>query len=135
MVKTRDIILILILIILDQLSKFYFKDKNFFIFNYTKNTGAAFSILQDYTLFLILISILVISFTLYYFIKLKKINKSLRIAFILILSGTLGNLIDRVFLDYVRDFIDLKIWPIFNLADSYNVIGFILVVIYFYKKK
>ncbi|HLC73792.1 MAG TPA: signal peptidase II [Candidatus Nanoarchaeia archaeon] len=135
MVKIKDIVLIFILVFLDQLTKILSKNKNFFIINYTENTGAAFSLFQGYKLFLILISVIVIFFTLYYFIKIKQQSKKLYISLILILSGTIGNLIDRISFGFVRDFIDLKIWPIFNLADSYNVVAFILILIYYFKKR
>jgi|SRR3989338_1280919 len=135
MVKIKYIVLIFILVLIDQLTKFLSKNKNFFIINYTENTGAAFSLFQGYTLFLILISILVVFFTLYYFIKIKQSPKRVYIILILILSGTIGNLIDRISLGFVRDFIDLKIWPIFNLADLYNVVAFILILIYYFKKR
>ena len=135
MVKIKDILLIFTLVFIDQLTKILSKNKHFFIINYTENTGAAFSLFQDYTLFLILISILVVFFTLYYFIKIKQPSKKLYISLILILSGTIGNLIDRISLGFVRDFIDLKIWPIFNLADLYNVVAFILILIYYFKKR
>ena len=135
MVKIKDIVLIFILVSIDQLTKILSKNKNFFIINYTENTGAAFSLFQGYTFFLILISMLVVFSTLYYFIKIKQPSKKLYISLILILSGTIGNLIDRISLGFVRDFIDLKIWPIFNLADLYNVVAFILILIYYFKKR
>ena len=133
MVRKNYIFLLIILIFLDQISKYFFKNKNFFIFNYTENTGAAFSILKNQINLLIIISIIVALIIIYYLIKSKQ--KRLELSLIFILSGTLGNLIDRISFKYVRDFIDLKIWPIFNLADIYNVLGFIILIIYFYKKR
>ena len=57
-----------------------------------------------------------------------------KVAFSLIVGGAIGNFVDRVFYGYVIDFIDIKIfkydYPIFNLADSFIVIGVILLVIY-----
>ena len=50
-----------------------------------------------------------------------------RVALGLILGGTLGNLIDRLRLGYVTDFIDLRIWPAFNVADSCIVVGTIII--------
>ena len=114
-------LLIILLILLDQLTKVLFKG----IINY----GAAFSILQGYTTLLIIISIVVLIACIYYYK-----NKSLRLGLNFLIAGITGNLIDRIFLGYVRDFINLRIFPVFNLADSFNVIGVVL-LIYFSLKK
>ena len=134
MVNKNHIFIILILIFFDQITKFYFKNKKFLIFNYTENTGAAFSLLEGYTLLLILISLIVIIATVFYYFKLKKSPKYLRLGLLFVFSGTIGNLIDRVSLGYVRDFIDLRVWPIFNFADIYNVTGFLIILYYYYKQ-
>ena len=117
-------LLIILLILLDQVSKYFFST--------TINYGAAFSILQGYTTLLIIISLIVLFACIYYYIKYK--NKNIRLALSFLISGIIGNLIDRIFLGYVRDFIDLKIWPVFNLADSFNVIGVGLLFYFTYKK-
>ncbi|MBU1999204.1 MAG: signal peptidase II, partial [Candidatus Omnitrophica bacterium] len=49
-----------------------------------------------------------------------------RLAFLLILAGALGNLYDRIFFGYVIDFLDLRVWPVFNVADSAITIGALL---------
>ena len=115
-------LLIILLVILDQLSKY--------LFGNVKNYGAAFGILQGYTTFLIIISLIVFGVCLYYYIK----NKNLRLSLSFIMAGTLGNLIDRIIFGYVRDFIDLKFFPVFNMADSFNVIGVILIIYLIFKK-
>ncbi len=117
-------LLIVVLILLDQITKF--------LFNKVINYGAAFNILEGYTTLLIIISFIVLIICTYYYI----INKDKRVKFGLtfLISGIIGNLIDRVYLGYVRDFIDFNIFPIFNLADIFNVIGVIL-IIYFSLKK
>ncbi len=114
-------LMIILLIILDQLTKYFFGN--------VKNYGAAFGILQDYTTFLIIISLVIIIICFYYYK-----NKELRMGLSFILAGAVGNLIDRIFLGYVRDFIDLKFFPVFNLADSFNVIGAILLIYLNFKK-
>ena len=115
-------LIIILLIILDQLAKYFFGN--------VKNYGAAFGILQGYTTFLIIISLIVISVCIYYYK-----NKNLRLSLSFILAGTMSNLIDRILLGYVRDFIDLRIWPVFNLADMFNVIGVVLLIYINLKKK
>jgi signal peptidase II len=62
------------------------------------------------------------------------INRVGLIGFILILSGGLGNLVDRIFYGYVIDFIRVGGWPNFNLADSYITIGVILIIISLFSK-
>ena len=142
-------ILSIIFTILDQVSKYsviYYLNKdievinNFFYLIYTKNNGAAFSILTGKRLFLIIITLLIIGSLIYYIIK-NEINSKIEIlAFSLIIGGSLGNLIDRVVRGYVVDFISVKIFgyhfPIFNIADSLICIGvFILLIIQFRKER
>jgi len=112
-----------ILITLDQIVKY--------ITPGSKNYGAAFGILQGYRILFIIVGIIVVFLVVYYRNRLENIGLY---GGLLLLSGTIGNLIDRIFLGYVRDFIDLGFWPSFNLADSYSTIGAILLVIYFWKK-
>lgn len=114
------VLLIIILILLDQITKYFLTS--------TINYGAAFGILQNQRLLLIIISIIVIITCIYYYKKYK-----LPLSFIL--AGTISNLIDRIFLGYVRDFIDFKIWPVFNLADVFNCIGVFLLIYFLIKKK
>ncbi len=116
-------ILIFILVLVDQITKVIFKNKSFLIFNYTTNTGAAFSLFQNQNLLLIIASVIILIFLIYLYKKYPKIQLYLS----LIIAGTIGNLIDRIFLGYVRDFIDLRVWPVFNIADSLGVIGVLLI--------
>lgn len=97
------------------------------------NTGAAFGFLQGKTLTLVIVSIVMIValFVYNYFVKDKNIFYC--IAFGFIVGGAVGNLIDRVMLHYVRDFIYLDFFPtfpIFNLADSFLCIGVIMLAIF-----
>lgn len=111
----------LLVIFVDQITKYVFK--NYFVF--TKNYGAAFGILQHQQLIFIIISFIVV-------IAIILIKKDL-IALGFLLGGTIGNLIDRLYYGYVIDFIDLKVWPSFNLADAFSTIGVFLLIIYFIK--
>ncbi len=136
--KSKFLIFSILIIILDQISKFYLTNKNvrltnFLYFNYVENTGAAFSIFQNQKFLLILISVVVFLVLIYYFIKLN--NNILLIGISFLFGGILGNLIDRIYFGYVRDFIDLKIWPVFNIADSFNTVGAVLLAYYLIKGK
>ena len=124
----KKIFLIALLIILiDQISKLI--AKNFFI--YEKNFGATFGLFQGQLWLFILTAFIVIALILYYS---KKAKSYTAIALGFLLGGTIGNLTDRIFLGYVIDFINIKIWPSFNIADIFNVLGVILIIIYLIKK-
>ncbi len=135
MVKKYLFISILI-VILDQILKILFKDKEFFIINYETNTGIAFSLFQGVNrLIFILIALVIIALVVYYLIKYKPQSKLVNYGLYLMLAGAVSNLIDRIIYGYVIDYIDLKFWPIFNLADTSNVIGVLLLVIFVIRKK
>ena len=133
-----------IAIIIDQLTKFLINMNlelnqsipvinNVFHLTYILNSGAGFGILQQQKLLLIFISIIVIGVILYYIRKIKN-EKVLQVLAGLVLGGTMGNLIDRISYGYVIDFLDFRIWPIFNIADSFVTVGVIWLVIYLWKK-
>lgn len=136
--------IILISLLLDQLVKFVVITNmnlfdsiniidNFFNITYVRNNGAAWSILSGNTLLLIFISLIALVLIYYYFIKDKKLTKLENISYSLLIGGTIGNLIDRIFRGYVIDYFDFKIFgynfPVFNLADICIVVGIILVCI------
>ena len=135
-------IVILILTIIDQIIKYLVVSNisigsekiiidNFLKFIYIRNTGAAFGILSGNIIFLIFITVLLI----FYIVNemKKNINNNLSLlSFSLILSGALGNLIDRVVRGYVVDYISFTLFnremSVFNLADTYITIGVILLI-------
>lgn len=125
----KKLLLALIIVVIDQITKFIFTNKKFLFINYITNTGAAFGILKDSNLFLIIASFIVIAIILSLY---KKSQYKLGLA--LMLAGTIGNLIDRIAFGFVRDFIDLKIWPIFNIADLSNTVGVAIIIYYLIKK-
>ncbi len=96
-------------------------------FTYTENTGAAFSIFRDQKYFLIILTSLAMLGLFWYLLKLiKQPDKVLlKLSFSMIIAGGLGNIIDRVRLGYVVDFIDFRIinYAIFNVADIFIVVG------------
>ncbi|MBU4501877.1 MAG: signal peptidase II [Nanoarchaeota archaeon] len=133
----------ILIVLLDQITKFFFKNKtyiitDFFSFDYTENTGAAFGMLKGFNILFIVVALIVIFFIFKYYteiIELKKSKPYINYAFAFLLGGAVGNLIDRIFLGYVRDFISFSFWPTFNLADSFSTIGIILIVFYILTKK
>ena len=126
---TRFIGITALLIILDQLSKYIFRntsiDFGFIALTPTRNTGISFGLFQGTTILISVISIIVLA-ALYYF---RKEFKGKEIYVSLISAGIIGNLIDRIVNGYVFDFLNLKWWPVFNLADSFIFIGVILYII------
>lgn len=105
---------------------------DFFSLTYIKNYGAAFSILVNYRLLLIIVSIIVIILLIIFLIKNKLKTKLEFICYSLLFGGILGNLFDRVVYGYVIDFFDFTFFgynfAIFNLADSFIVISIILLL-------
>lgn len=94
-----------------------------FHFSFVQNTGAAFGILKGKTLFFTIAAALVIITILWSIPHLAKEHHLVRIAVGFLMGGALGNLFDRVRHGYVVDFIDFRIWPVFNLADIAIVLG------------
>ncbi|MGV8172429.1 MAG: signal peptidase II [Candidatus Woesearchaeota archaeon] len=129
-----NILIFLILVITDRISKIGIlalgdKDYGIIALTYVKNTGAGFSILPNMNLLLILISILALLAIIYF-------NKQIpRFSVLTIISGIVGNLTDRIYHGGVIDFINLKFWPIFNIADSLICIGVIYWIIQIFREE
>jgi len=87
------------------------------------NDGAAFGIFKGKAVFFVSISIAVIIAIVAYLLKSRPLDRAVSVGLGLILGGALGNLADRVVLGRVVDFIDLGVWPVFNIADSCITIG------------
>ena len=102
----------------------------FVTLTYVKNTGAAFGIFPDMSIVFAIIALVVVVLILVYYRRLSEVSWILRVAFGLQLGGAIGNLIDRVARGYVTDFIDVRVWPVFNIADSSVVVGTILLAYY-----
>lgn len=143
--KHRKIIVpIFLIVLIDQLTKIWirmnlkFLDtitviKNFFFITHTKNIGGAWSILEGNQLFLIIVSITFLIILTLYLKKETNLTTLSLTSYSLIIGGIIGNLIDRIFLNGVIDFLSFKIvnyyFPIFNIADIAIVIGVILLMI------
>ena len=90
------------------------------------NTGAAFGLFQDRSIMFVAVAIVVIAVILLYRYQLPAGNQFIRMALGLQLGGALGNLTDRLTYGHVTDFIDLRVWPVFNIADSAIVVGVVI---------
>ena len=105
---------------------------NFFYLTLAKNDGAAFSSFSGQRLLLIIISIAVV-LILVKIIKKEELTKLKIVAFAMLLGGVIGNLFDRLIYGYVIDFLSFfpfgYAFPIFNLADTFIVIGVFLYII------
>lgn len=132
--------IILALVVLDQVTKLFarlYLPNNpveilpYFWLNYVENTGAAFGILQNGNLVLIFIMISIIGYILWNWRELVSFGAWAKWGAVLILAGAIGNLFDRITLGYVVDFLDFRVWPVFNGADSFITVGACLMGISF----
>lgn len=121
-------IIVASIIFLDQASKFLALKflhlntpvpliKNFFNLTLVHNRGAAFGLLQNQLVLFVLVSLFAIGL-IFYNLKNKTNSVVMKLSLSLILAGAAGNLIDRLRLGFVVDFLDFRVWPVFNLADS-----------------
>lgn len=137
-------IIIALVVIVDQLAKYLIRTNlvldssvplidGVFHITYIHNAGAAFSIFQNKTGFLIAMQLIVIAFVMVYLIrKQKKEHWCLLLSLSLIAAGGIGNLIDRAMNGYVVDFLDFRVWPIFNVADISVCVGCGLLILYMF---
>ncbi|GAB6990588.1 signal peptidase II [Paenibacillus pini] len=139
-------IIAFIVFLLDQGSKYLISTKleigeeipvigNFFLITSSRNTGAAFSILEDKRWFFVVITIIVVIAIIWYMQKVLKTSqrKLLPLGLCLVLGGAIGNFLDRALTGEVVDFLQLNFgsytFPIFNIADSCIVIGVALIIL------
>ena len=113
---------------------------NFFYISYTVNSGAGFSFLADkswgQTLFKIITPVALVVFGVFYYFAIKKSYKWLTYSLMLIISGTIGNYIDRLVNSRVVDFLRFQFgsyfFPTFNVADICLTVGVIMLIIHFF---
>ena len=133
-------LLFILLIGLDQLSKFFanvYLHQSFCLINkflylsYLENRGAAFGILQNQQWVFIGLSLVVSGVLIGWLIRTRKSEKSalLNIAIVFLLAGTMGNMLDRVWNGYVIDFIAIGSFPVFNFADVFINVGVVGLVL------
>ncbi len=151
MKKLYGIITFFVLLAIDQITKFLIvsnfelgEEKELiskvFSLEYIRNTGAAWGIMQDKTWFFATFSSIVCVLLFIFYLKIPKDRKYsvLSVIIVLLVSGAVGNLIDRVFRKYVVDFLYFKLidFPVFNVADIYVTvagIALVLTVMFYYK--
>ena len=132
----KDFVLIqlaILVFVIDQFSKFVVRDQllrhesfpatGFFRFTHTINTGSAFGIFQDQNTPLILVSFLGIGILILIYRSQRMPTGLLRLSIGLQIGGAVGNLLDRLRLGHVTDFVDVGAWPVFNIADASIITG------------
>lgn len=135
----RDFVLIqlaFLIFLVDQFSKFVVRDQlqyqhsfpatGFFRFTHTFNTGSAFGIFQNQNTPLIFVSVIGIAILILIYRSQRTPTGLLRLSIGLQIGGAFGNLLDRLVLKHVTDFIDVGAWPVFNLADASIVTGLVI---------
>lgn len=139
-----DFILLIVLIALDQFTKYIavikLKDKAAFNiidgvleFNYLENKGAAFGMFQNQKIFFIFVAVILLGIIIYVLLKMPEGIKYswLHILLVMLSGGAIGNMIDRIRFDYVVDFIYFSLinFPIFNVADMYVTVSMVIIVL------
>ena len=131
----------LLIVVADQLSKMWVRsnlevgqslpEAGWLRLTHVTNTGSAFGLFQGQSFILTLVALAgIVILLVYALVNYRQLpfkgNTLGKVTVALILGGVIGNLIDRIRLGYVTDFIDVGIWPAFNVADSSMVVGYIL---------
>ena len=137
-----------IVIGIDRLSKYYVEThmslgmsipviRDLFHITYIINPGAAFGILEYQTGFFIVVSVIMIAAAIWYVPRIPARYRLLRFGIGIQAGGAIGNLIDRIRYGGVVDFLDFRIWPVFNVADMAIVggVGCILVTLLYVMRK
>lgn len=149
----KAMIAVIILTLLDQLTKFlaviHLKDapaipviKDVFELQYLENRGSAFGMMQNQRVFFIIITIVIVAAFVWIYIRTPRTRRMvpLNILCVFIVSGALGNFIDRLLHGYVVDFFYFKLidFPIFNVADIYvtlSAAALIILGLFYYKEE
>jgi signal peptidase II len=136
--KLFPLLAVILLYLSDQLSKFFVEKylslgksipviKGFLHITLVHNTGAAFGMFRSRPHLFMVAAIFAVFFINFLLLRRSHIlNAWERFSLYLILAGTLGNLTDRLRAGWVIDFIDLRVWPVFNFADSFITIGAVI---------
>ena len=146
--KWRNVVFlltVLLIVVADQLSKIWIRsnlaigqslpETGFFRLTHVHNTGAAFGLFHGQSFALTIVALVGIAILLLYVLFIYRRfpyldNMLGKTALGLLLGGIVGNLIDRLRFGYVTDFIDVGLWPAFNIADSAVTIGVIIIAFF-----
>jgi signal peptidase II len=139
-------LVIISVIVLDQLTKYYAVKyipedysvpviNGVFHLSLVKNTGAAFGIFPEGTVFFLFVSLFAVILILFILKNRSSEDLLLRVSLALVCGGACGNLIDRLRFSYMVDFLDFRIWPVFNIADSCISVGAVLMLYRLFKTR
>ena len=121
------------LILIDQITKLVFSNRDFFVgpiyFHSVNNYGLAFSLNFGSLANITLVALGLFFLSYYYYWHRHEFSRREQMAFILIFAGAVSNIIDRLYLEYVRDFLDLGLAFTFNLADVFVAVGLLLILL------
>jgi signal peptidase II len=129
-IKLKSLLIIVVLFFIDLIIKLIIEN-NILNISYIKNSKIFLGSFYVNNNLIIIFSLIILVIICYLFKKYK----NLRLSLIIITAGIIGNLFDRIFYSYVIDYIDLKIIPVFNLADLYATLGIILLIYNLIKKQ
>lgn len=138
-----SLVTVFVVVVFDRAAKLFFQHllslgesialiPNIFHFTLVHNTGIAFGLFKNQGVLFIIVPVIVIVLIVYNLYLCRddmEISRLNILAFALILAGAIGNLVDRVVYGHVIDFIDLRIWPVFNIADSAITVGTMILLI------
>lgn len=122
----------LILIIIDQITKAVLSSRDFFVgpihISLVKNFGLPFAIATAGPISFGIAVIVMLILVGYYHHAYKKLSRIENLGFQFIFAGAVSNILDRIFVGYVRDMIDLRLGFVFNFADAFIIVGILLVL-------
>ncbi len=100
-----------------------------FSIHHVQNSGIAFGLFANSTAIVIILTAIAVSWMLWFFARSGARHPVLPAALGLLIGGSVSNLLDRVRLGHVTDFLDVRYWPAFNLADSFIVVGVVILLL------
>lgn len=141
--KLKHIIIGIVVLLIDQITKIAAEAMlsngaisvipGFFRLTYAENTGAAWSMLEGKMWFFYIITIIALIIMVMFYRNQKDADEVVKVSLVLMMAGTVGNFIDRLCFQHVRDFLDFIIFgydfPIFNVADMALCIGVFLIIV------